>query len=152
MIIGLHHAALSVTDLDRAIHFYCDVLGMEELATGPFGGEVMERIMRLPGARGRSALVRAGSQHLELFEFADPKPNLQALDRPVNDHGITHFCVLVSDVFKEYERLLSAGVEFHCPPQQFGHMYATYVRDPDGNVFELLEIRAHEEPTGGAVA
>src|SRR5688572_22945112 len=129
MIVGMHHVALSVKDLDRSIHFYCDVLGMEELAKGLFGGERTERITRLPGAHGRSAMLRAGSQHLELFEFAAPPPRPQSHGRPVNDHGITHFCVIVTDLFQEYERLKAAGVEFHCPPQQYDHMYATYLRD-----------------------
>lgn len=55
--------------------------------------------------------------------------------------GITHFCVEVSDIESEYERLKAAGASFHCPPLDFsGEAMATYGRDPDGNVFELLQM------------
>lgn len=140
MIKGLHHAAISVQDLDRSIEFYCGLLGMHVEAQGPFGGDVMDRITGLSGARGRSAMLRAGDLRLEVFEFSSPVPVPCTSVRPVNDHGISHFCIVVADLQSEYERLRSAGVGFHCAPQPFGHMSATYGRDPDGNVFELLEI------------
>lgn len=138
-IKGLHHAALSVRDLDRAIEFYCGVLGMELLQQAGFAGGVMDRITRLTGTKGRAAVLRMGAQHLELFEFSTPTPKPNDPPRPVSDHGISHFCIEVTDIQGEYERLRAEGVEFHCAPQPFGDMKATYARDPDGNVFELLE-------------
>ena len=36
---------------------------------------------------------------------------------------------------------------FHCPPQEVeGGIRATYGRDPDGNVVELLEVRDAKNP------
>src|SRR5437868_5845712 len=140
MIKGLHHAGISVRDLDRSIEFYCGLLGMELLAQDAFGGQAMDRITRLTGARGRGAMLRAGGQQVELFEFAVPAPKLQDSARPVCDHGISHVCIEVNDLPAEYERLKASGVEFHCAPQHFGDMQATYARDPDGNVVELLQI------------
>lgn len=65
----------------------------------------------------------------------------QTAKRPVCDHGITHFCLQVKDVRGEYARLKAAGILFHCPPQEFaGEAVVTYGRDPDGNVFELLQL------------
>ena len=145
MIKGLHHAGISVRDLDRSIRFYCGLLGMEVQAQGPFEGEAMERITNLDGARGRAAMLRAGAQCLELFEFATPAPRHGENPRPVCDEGISHVCIQVTDLPLEYERLKAAGVTFHCPPQPFGEdMRATYARDPDGNVVELLEILARD--------
>lgn len=140
MILGVHHPALSVTDLDRSIAFYRDRLGMVLQSRGAFGGEVMDRITDLSGTSGRSAMLRAGAQYLELFEFSAPVPRLIDPPRRVCDHGLAHFCLEVDDVQRAYEQLLTAGVIFHCPPQPFGRMRATYARDPDGNVFELLEV------------
>jgi glyoxylase I family protein len=139
-IKGIHHVALSVSDIDRSIRFYCDLLGMQLLRRGEFAQGAMDRITRLRGTRGRSAMLRAGGQHIELFEFAAPQPKAMASDREVCDHGITHFCIHVERVQEEYERLRAAGVEFNCAPQAFGVMWATYGHDPDGNIFELLEI------------
>lgn len=140
MIKGIHHPGISVGNLDRSIEFYCGTLGMRLLRRGAFDGGAMDRITGLAGTRGRSAMLAAGGQHVELFEFAAPEPHQVSAQRRVCDHGISHFCVEVANLHQEYERLKSAGVKFHCPPQAFGKMLATYARDPDGNVIELLEI------------
>ena len=139
MIQGMNHVGLSVPNLDRSIGFYRDVLGMELVVRTKFEGERIEKIVGLQGAQGQVALLRLGSLQLELFEFSNPTPQRSEPDRPVCHHGISHFCIQVKDIQGEYDRLKAAGVRFHCPPQ-FGRTAATYGRDPDGNVFELLEI------------
>ena len=139
MIKGLHHAGLSVKDLDRSIQFYC-LLGMELLRRGVWEGGPMDPITELTGTRGRSAMLSVGAQHLELFEFAAPTGRPADPARPVCDHGITHFCIEVADVESEYRRLAVAGVRFHCAPQEFKGAKATYARDPDGNVVELVQL------------
>jgi catechol 2,3-dioxygenase-like lactoylglutathione lyase family enzyme len=145
MIKGMNHVGLSVSNLDRAFEFYRDLLGMEIASQGRFGGEWHDEkydgVLGLKGAAGRAATLRLGDMGIELFEFEHPRPNPVDPNRPVCDHGITHFCLQVTDIYGEYARLKSAGVVFHCPPQDFGKGIATYGRDPDGNVFELLENR-----------
>jgi catechol 2,3-dioxygenase-like lactoylglutathione lyase family enzyme len=145
MIKGMRHVGMSVSSLDRSLAFYRDLLGMEIVGQGPFGGEQYETILGLSGARGRVALLRSGDLQIELFEFAHPAPASQNRQRPVCDHGISHFCVEVTDIDRLYESWLSAGVYFHCPPLTFfGTVKATYGRDPDGNVFELIEHLQHK--------
>jgi catechol 2,3-dioxygenase-like lactoylglutathione lyase family enzyme len=124
---------------------------MELLVEAPFGGDKYETILGLRGAQGKVALLRLGDFQVELFEFASPQPRSADPGRPVCDHGITHFCLRVTDIHVEYARLKAAGVTFHCPPQDFAGALATYGRDPDGNVFELFEAApsAHGGDTGG---
>ena len=137
---GLHHAGMSVRNLDRSLAFYCGLLGMVVELEGSFAGGSMDRITRLTRTRGRAVLLSVGDQHLELFEFAAPQPQEKDPFYPVCDYGISHFCLEVSNVQHAYEKLTTAGVIFHCPPQAFGNMKATYARDPDGNVIEFLEL------------
>jgi catechol 2,3-dioxygenase-like lactoylglutathione lyase family enzyme len=140
VIIGLKHVGISVADLDRSIAFYRDLMGMEVVVDMKFDGELYETILGLPGSFGRVALLKSGNLELELFEFSRPVPSRQDPDYPVSDTGITHFCIEVVDIEPLYERLRAAGVPFHCPPLDWrGVAKATYGRDPDGNVFELLE-------------
>jgi catechol 2,3-dioxygenase-like lactoylglutathione lyase family enzyme len=139
MIKGLHHAGLSVQDLDRSIEFY-RTLGVELVCQGSWDRGPMDSITALTGTRGRSAMLKIGGQHLELFEFASPAGKPADPARPVCDHGITHFCIEVCDVQSEYLRLVAAGVRFNCEPQDFGAAKATYARDPDGNVVELAQF------------
>jgi catechol 2,3-dioxygenase-like lactoylglutathione lyase family enzyme len=114
---------------------------MEVVRERDFSGEVYERILELKRPRGKLAILEAGTMRIELFEFSNPLPRSADPARQVCDHGITHFCVEVSDIKQTYERLKAAGVYFNCPPMDFsGIAKATYGRDPDGNLFELLEL------------
>jgi len=147
MIKGMNHVGVSVASLERAIAFYRDVMGMACVAQETFGGEKYEAILGLKDVRGKVALVRLGTLQIELFEFEHPQPKAANPQRPVCDHGITHFCLQVEDIHSEYARLQTSGVIFHCPPQDFfGNAVATYGRDPDGNVFELLQLSAEKGP------
>lgn len=141
MIEGMNHVGISVADLDRSIAFYRDLLGMEVVVQGTFEGAQYEDILRLKGVQGKVALLRIGNAQIELFQFAHPVPKPADPNYPVSDHRISHFCLNVRDIDAEYDRLVAAGVVFHCPPLLFfGTAKATYGRDPDGNVFELLEM------------
>jgi len=140
MIRRLDHIGISVASMERAIAFYRDRFGMEVVAQEVFAGPLYEQILALEGATGRVALLRHGELRLELFEFERPSPRPSDPARPVCDYGITHFGIEVSGLPMMYERLKAAGVSFHCPPLDFGSTRATYARDPDGNVIELIEL------------
>jgi catechol 2,3-dioxygenase-like lactoylglutathione lyase family enzyme len=147
MIKGMNHVGISVSDLDRSIAFYKDMLGME--LAGPivaFAGPLFEQVMALENPQGRIGFLSNGSLQIELFEFHHPTPAPKDPNYSVADRGISHFCVEVTDLAATYERLLAAGVRFHCPVLKFpSGIQATYGRDPDGNVFELLEL-SHVAP------
>jgi catechol 2,3-dioxygenase-like lactoylglutathione lyase family enzyme len=149
MIRGIHHTAISTGDLERALHFYRDLLGFEVVAefSWPPGSEVADRITGLNRSSARAAMLKAGNTMVELFQYESPSPRPGDSKRPVCDHGITHLCVDVTDLDAEYERLKGAGMTFHCPPQGLGPgVRTTYGRDPDGNVIELQEITDRENP------
>lgn len=148
MIRRMNHVGVSVSNLERSLGFYRDLLGLEVLIHRPFEGERYEKILGLKGVKGKVAFLKSksGGLQIELFEFAHPAPKPADAARPVCDQGITHFCIEVQDIEGEYARLKAAGVAFHCPPLDFsGQAKATYGRDPDGNVFELLEMTANSQ-------
>jgi catechol 2,3-dioxygenase-like lactoylglutathione lyase family enzyme len=141
MIRTINHIGISVENLERSIDFYRRGFGMEVVVETRFKGERYERILALTGAEGKVALLKAGSLQIELFEFSCPFPGASVPQRPVCDHGITHFCIEVQDIEAEYKRLMQAGATFHSSPLVFGAtIKATYGRDPDGNIFELMQV------------
>ncbi len=149
MIRGVHHTAISTPNLERALAFYRDLLGLRVVFdfAWPAGTDAADRITGLKGSAARAVMLQAGNAHIELFQYESPPPHPGDPRRPVSDHGITHICLDVTDLDAEYERLVKAGMKFHCPPQSLGaDVRTTYGRDPDGNVLELQEILSPDSP------
>lgn len=120
MIRGMHHISLSITDLDRFVHFYRDLLGVELDRISPLepGFEAFETFVGLHNVSGRVAQFNLGNMNMEVFCY----------DRPTPRPG---------------ERR-SAGVDFISPPQRIepGKCASCYFYDPDGNILELQELFA----------
>ena len=149
MFRSLHHTAISTPDLERAVSFYRDLFGFEVVMEmdWPRGYSGVDLIMGVKDTAAEAVMLRREDSMIEIFEFFSPEAKEQASDRPVCDHGITHLCFLVEGIQAEYERLCEAGMAFHCPPQDSGGgIAATYGRDPDGNVIELLEVLDESHP------
>lgn len=145
MIHGINHVAISTPDIERSVMFYRDLLGLEEVfrLNWEVGDEILDSITGLRDSSARIVMLKAGNACVELFEYDSPEPKESDSMRPVCDHGITHLCLQVTDIGAEYERLEAGGMIFHCPPKRVGSdILATYGRDPDGNVVELLEVPA----------
>jgi catechol 2,3-dioxygenase-like lactoylglutathione lyase family enzyme len=142
MLNAIHHTAISTGDLDRLIRFYRDLLGfeVEREFSWDKGIEIADKITGLKDSSSKAAMLKLGDFRLELFQFSSPVPKVSDINRPVCDHGLTHLAFTVSDLDAEYERLLSSGMIFHCPPQDAVTAKVTYGRDPDGNVVELMEM------------
>jgi catechol 2,3-dioxygenase-like lactoylglutathione lyase family enzyme len=143
MIRGIHHTAISTADLERSVRFYRDLLGFEQVFTSGWdrGAETADKITGLKDSSAKFVMLKAGNACLELFEYSSPQARAGNPNRPACDHGITHLCLDVRDIQAEYGRLRAAGMVFNCPPQNMGGVSATYGRDPDGNIVELLEVK-----------
>lgn len=141
MIHGIDHTAISVPDLPAALAFYCDVLGfeVESEAGWPKGAQRVDALVGLSDSASKVVIVRLGGTRIEIFQYASPEPRPQDLEFRVCDHGITHFCLAVTEIEQEYARLRAAGVEFNHAPLDVGTSICVYGRDPFGNVFELKE-------------
>ena len=145
MTTTLHHTGYTVSDLDRSVAFYCDLLGCALIATQEKQGGYLAAIVGYPDAHVRMAHLRLpGGEHvIELFEYLSPRgarPDVQ----PCNV-GASHLCFLVDDLQALYERLLEHGVtSFVSPPVEVdtginrGGL-ALYLRDPDGITVELFQ-------------
>lgn len=149
---GIHHVAVSVPDIDVARRFYIDLLGGQEVSAIEWspGNALIDEIVGLPGCAGKQFLARLRNAYVEVFEYVTPRSAPQDPDQPVNRFGYTHFAIEVEDIQLVYDRMVEAGIRFHCPPKHAGEaeevdgrragFRATYGRDFFGNVFELIEI------------
>ena len=95
---ALDHVGLTITDMDRSLRFYCEVLGLE----------LLRRSAR--GAGGLvSAVLKAGDQEINMFS----DPAFAPVDLDGNPAGIDHFCLEVESatIDELVGSLRQAGVE-----------------------------------------
>lgn len=143
----LHHTGLTVSDLDRSLAFYRDLLGFEVVLEQEKEGGYLGAIVGWPDAHVRMAHVKLpGSDHrIELFQYLRPQGVEPAELLEPWRVGPTHVCLVVSDLPSLYERLRAAGVEsFLSPPVDVdtganAGGKALYFRDPDGTLLELFQ-------------
>jgi len=120
---ALDHVALKVTDMDKTLHFYHQVLGLELLRTsGPHA------------EGGRSAVLQVGGQGINVFSRSD----VVSVERE-NPVGVDHFCLTmeaasVDDLMAD---LRQAGVDIFRGPVAFRDGTSVFVSDPDGVHVEL---------------
>ena len=133
----VHHLAISVQNIDKAVQFYRDYLGFQ--VEWDRRGIVSAEVVGLPDADARQIMLKGYGLRVELFKYFTPKgqkikPNRQC------DFGITHFALSVKDIHTIYQRLVENGVQFNCPPLNFRPgAWATYLKDPEGIMIELIE-------------
>jgi catechol 2,3-dioxygenase-like lactoylglutathione lyase family enzyme len=140
MIRQLEHVAVSVSDLDRSVAFYCGLLGFELIRLiEPRDDEKMGTIAGLAGARARIAHLKIGANMLELFEYVRPRGKSIG-DRTQADLGCSHIGLRSDDARGDYQRLQAQGVEFISEPVEFRPgVWVVYFRGPDGEMCELRE-------------
>ena len=138
----IHHTAFTVSDLNRSIAFYRDILGMKVLwdsvqAGVPFKGPECDRITGCPGTEQHLVYLGIGEGILELVEYSPRGKTLN--DHKASDIGASHICLKTEDINALYEKLLANNVVVHCPPQNRGQLSVFYFRDPDGIILEAIE-------------
>lgn len=146
MIVGLHHVALGVPDLDAGIAFYKEHFGFELVDRFEWDRDnaVIDSAIGLPGSSARGAMMKTTNAFVELWQYREPAPVARSADP--NHRGYVHICLQVRGIAAEHERLTAAGMTFVGPPVDFGTSSAIYGRDPFGNVVELYELREEDQP------
>jgi glyoxylase I family protein len=145
MIRGIHHVSVHVHDLDKMIAFYKAAFGFEVVGEHFAWKDepIVDQLIDVQDSVARGAMLRAGTCYVEMFQFEAPAPRLAPPLNP-QDKGYTHFCVDVTEIEQEYERLKTLGMTFGSPtPIDMGHVQSIYGRDPEGNLIELQQTAAH---------
>jgi glyoxylase I family protein len=144
MIGEMHHVAVGVRDMVKAISFFTEVLGMEPDYTAHHEGENPSRISGVPDAVLDICVVKKGCMRIELIDYRR-KDGSGFGYRRQNDIGFLHISFLVPDIDKEYERIRSLGYEFLSPPLtgRPNGPRVCYFYGPDNVVIELYQSMRH---------
>jgi catechol 2,3-dioxygenase-like lactoylglutathione lyase family enzyme len=133
----LNHTGLCVTDLERSRRFYEELFGFETVRSLDVPDHPSDRLLQIEAPLGMTALymVKDGFT-LELLCF-EREGNPPARRRPFNEPGLTHISFSVDDVHAAAARAVELGGEL-IAETDIG--MALFVRDPDGQLIELLPM------------
>jgi len=158
---GVVGAVIGVSNMEKAIHFYKDILGINEViykGTAPMidvpseqvTGQVFDRVLLKKQVANKGAFSKLlGSVQIELIQTRERKPERIFDNRYWGDCGFIHLCfdVLNMDGLKQLSA--KAGYPFSIDSDHSFSMGSSagrfcYVEDPDGTMIELVET--HKVP------
>ncbi len=149
MISSLAHSAICVPDIDRAVAWYREVLGLQVLSP-PYRmeGASIERdmgeLVPAPVVVEAAILGFDGGDHVvELISYPEaPPPESTTAGRAITDPGISHLGLLCDDIDRTRAELEAKGVRFlTSEPAKIAGLRTTWFSDPWGALWILLEKR-----------
>ena len=127
MIKGIAHNALKVADMEKSLHFYCDILGLKKaFETNNDKGEPWIVYLKV-----------ADGAFIELFYGGTPYPEGKYAGDLIGYH---HFCLETDDIFALAQRLQGFGIIDKAEPglgRDTNHNL--WIHDPDGNAVEIVQ-------------
>jgi catechol 2,3-dioxygenase-like lactoylglutathione lyase family enzyme len=139
---------MTVTDLDRSVGFFHDVLSFKKVSEREVLGKEWEQETGVFGLRCRIAEMKLGDETLELTEYVASSGRPYPAESRSNDRWFQHIAIITSDMDAAYGRLREHKVKFASTgPQTLPEwnrnaagIKAFYFRDPDGHVLEVLQF------------
>jgi lactoylglutathione lyase len=122
------HTMVRVKDVDRSLHFYCTLLGLQEVRRHENENGRFTLIFLAAPADAASAREKA-APCLELTYNWDSEDY-------TGGRNFGHLAYEVDDIYAFCRRLMDGGVTINRPPRD-GHM--AFVRSPDGISIEILQ-------------
>ena len=145
MIKRIQHSSYTVSNLDEALHFFCDLLGLQASTILEPRGERLDKLYQLQEVAQRLAVIRTpGDDIIHLIEYISPKG--ERIDPKLCNPGVAHLAFEVDDIQKTYDELIAKGVEFNHPPYWGGQKIedikgwgVCFLKGPDGIPIELMQ-------------
>ena len=145
-IVAADHTGITVSNLERALAFWRDVLGFEFSHCTHQKGEVAEQITGVKGCELKLAVLKApGGHKIELLEYLAPSDRKNTVDLRPCDLGHVHVGLTVENLDAILQKVAAAGWKAAGRPQSLttgpnAGKRVIYVRDPDGTTIEFMEL------------
>ena len=141
--VSFCHLVVGVTDMDRALAFYRDTLGMEVVFETLISGEPFDAVLHATRKQeGRVVGGLLGGLMVELLSLG-PKPAVNpAPAEPARRSiaGIHNVSLSVIDLDDTHRRIAAAGYAPDQAPFEIGGVRMFFVKDPDGTPVEFIEL------------
>ena len=142
MIKDVRHVGIMVSDMEKSLKFYRDLLGLKVKSLVDEEGEFLNNMLAHENVKNKVAKLYAknGNAFVELFDSISHTRNKK--DRDFFTIGASHLALTVDNLDETYDYLIKNGVKFTAPPQQTPDRFAkvTFCEDPDGTPIELVEV------------
>jgi catechol 2,3-dioxygenase-like lactoylglutathione lyase family enzyme len=137
--ISFCHLVVGVTDMDRALAFYRDVLGMDVVFETLISGEPFDAVLHAKRKQeGRVVGGLLGGLMVELLSLgAEPATDKRSRRGVV---GIQNVSLSVVDLDDTHRRIRQAGYLPDQDPFEIGGVRMFFVKDPDGTPVEFIEL------------
>ncbi|MGH7858098.1 MAG: VOC family protein [Candidatus Binatia bacterium] len=135
------HVGICVSDMERSLRFYRDLLGFRYLSKLHVAGEPTDTLLSLRDVDLHAAYLERDGLRIELLQFPSPPRRDPQPERLMNDLGLTHLSFRVSELKDLLGRLRAEGVRviekswIEIPPFETA---AVMIVDPDGQRIELV--------------
>ncbi|PSB34107.1 VOC family protein [Stenomitos frigidus] len=145
-VVAVESVGMTVSDMDRAVDFYSNVLSFKKISDVEVLGTEYEQLQGLFGVRLRVVKLQLGNELIELTEYLTPKGRPIPIDSRSNDRWFQHIAIAVSDMDKAYQHLRKYKVQYaSTAPQRIpdsnkaaAGIRAFYFKDPDGHNLEII--------------
>jgi catechol 2,3-dioxygenase-like lactoylglutathione lyase family enzyme len=141
-MLRLSHIGICVSDCERSLRFYRDVLGFQHLSELQVAGEPSNTLLQLDDVQLRAVYLERDGTRIELLHFASPGWCGEARPRAMNQLGLTHLSLRVDNLASTLATLKEAGVgillQTHIDIPAFAAA-AVFITDPDGTLIELVQ-------------
>src|SRR5437660_5835693 len=118
-IIAADHTGITVSNLERALHFWQNVLGFEFSHRAHQTGEMAEEITGVKGAELKLAVVKApGGHKIELLEYLAPADRKKDVDLRPCDVGHVHVAFTNDNLDAILEKIAASGWKAAGKPQK----------------------------------
>jgi catechol 2,3-dioxygenase-like lactoylglutathione lyase family enzyme len=149
MVQSVEAVGMTVSDMDRAIAFYSDVLSFKKVADVEVTGEAYEQLEGVSDSPHlRVVRMQLGDEQIELTQYLAPAGRPLPEDSRSNDRWFQHIAIITIDMERAYARLRQHNVlHASTSPQRLpdwnknaAGIEAFYFKDPDGHSLEVLHF------------
>ena len=137
----LTHMGICVSDLERSLHFYRDVLGCKQVGRLELEGEPTATLNGMSDVKVTAVYLERDGWRLELLHFPVPGCVGPDVPRPMNQLGITHLSFRVPDLDAACAQIVAAGggLLHQSRLDLPGPTRVIMAFDPDGVRLELIQ-------------
>jgi catechol 2,3-dioxygenase-like lactoylglutathione lyase family enzyme len=152
-LLRLTHIGICVSDWERSLRFYRDVLGFQHVSELQVAGEPSTTLLQLDEVDLRAIYLERDGTRIELLHYAAPGHLGDGRPRAMNLLGLTHLSMRVDNLAATLSELKAACVSIlnqtHIDIPAFAAA-AIFITDPDGTLIELVQAPGDPAaPPGG---